>query len=104
MPHPRRYSRPTAFPRTSERSPARQCLVEGKSAPALGPNFGWRGWALGPGFVAAVEDRLGAAGLRPAGDVVSHRPPPPLSVGNRTDALGVDSPPNQARTPGPCRP
>src|SRR6185503_2184472 len=71
-------------------SPARHCLVNGKTAPALGPNFGWR-YRLGPSFVAAVEHGLGAAILRPAGNVVAHRHRALLAVGNRADALGIDA-------------
>src|SRR5262245_27283419 len=40
---------------------------------------------------AAVQHRLGAAILRPAGDVVANRDRPFLAVRNRADALRVDA-------------
>ena len=95
---------PDRPPECMERSPARDCLVEGKTAPALGPNFGWRMRGPRPSSspatlcrsttaaslracLAAVEHGLRAAVLRPAGNVVADRHRPLLAVGDGADAL-----------------
>src|SRR5215207_4613024 len=52
--------------------------------------FRLRGKALRPS--PSIEDRDGAAVLRPARDVVAHRHRPLLAVGDRADAGGGDAP------------
>src|SRR5262245_57287080 len=106
----RTRARPSDRPHGMWRAPPR-LMHHGHTAPALGPKFDRGdarkadrkqpaplGSAQGPGagglgarLGAAVEDRLGAPVLRPAGDVVANRHRALLAIGNRADAAGVDA-------------
>ena len=100
-----RRNRPTASGRTLKRAPRSPVPCERQDCAGIGAKL-WLARAVatirrlaaeaaedrsGARFVAAVEHRLGAAILRPAGDVVAHRHGPLLAVGDRADALGVDA-------------